>query len=90
MVRMLHQGASIDLMDDPTRVDVGSKAQIYKTIAKWPRLASVLMVSCISGIIRHLRSSGRNGAGAVSGTPDSSGPRRRGVGKAGSARPATP
>jgi ribose transport system ATP-binding protein len=47
MVRMLHQGASIILMDEPTRgVDVGSKAQIYEAIAEMAASGkSVLMVS---------------------------------------------
>ncbi len=47
MVRMLHQGAGIILMDEPTRgVDVGSKAQIYEAIAEMAASGkSVLMVS---------------------------------------------
>ena len=47
MVRMLHQGASIILMDEPTRgVDVGSKAQIYEAIAEMAASGkSVLVVS---------------------------------------------
>ena len=47
MVRMLHQGASTILMDEPTRgVDLGSKAQIYEAIAEMAASGkSVLMVS---------------------------------------------
>jgi ribose transport system ATP-binding protein len=47
MIRMLHQGANIILMDEPTRgVDVGSKAQIYEAIAEMAAAGkSVLMVS---------------------------------------------
>jgi ribose transport system ATP-binding protein len=47
MLRMLHQGASIMLMDEPTRgVDVGSKSQIYEAIAEMAASGkSVLMVS---------------------------------------------
>ena len=47
MLRMLHQGASIILMDEPTRgVDVGSKSQIYEAIAEMAASGkSVLMVS---------------------------------------------
>jgi ribose transport system ATP-binding protein len=47
MLRMLHQGASIILIDEPTRgVDVGSKAQIYSAIAEMAASGkSVLMVS---------------------------------------------
>jgi len=47
MVRILHQGASIILLDEPTRgVDVGSKAQIYEAIGAMAASGkSVLMVS---------------------------------------------
>jgi ribose transport system ATP-binding protein len=47
MIRMLHQGANIIFMDEPTRgVDVGSKAQIYEAIAEMAASGkSILMVS---------------------------------------------
>lgn len=47
MIRMLHQGADIVFMDEPTRgVDVGSKAQIYEAIAEMAASGkSILMVS---------------------------------------------
>ncbi len=47
MIRMLHQGANIILLDEPTRgVDVGSKAQIYDAIAEMAASGkSILMVS---------------------------------------------
>lgn len=47
MIRMLHQGANIIFMDEPTRgVDVGSKAQIYQAIAEMAASGkSILMVS---------------------------------------------
>jgi ribose transport system ATP-binding protein len=47
MARLLHQGARIILMDEPTRgVDIGSKAHIYEAIAEIAASGkSVLMVS---------------------------------------------
>jgi ribose transport system ATP-binding protein len=47
MIRMLHQGANIIFMDEPTRgVDVGSKARIYEAIAEMAASGkSIVMVS---------------------------------------------
>ncbi len=47
IARLLHQKAEVYLMDEPTRgVDVGSKAQIYETIAEMANAGkAVLMVS---------------------------------------------
>ncbi|HLQ51458.1 MAG TPA: ATP-binding cassette domain-containing protein, partial [Terriglobales bacterium] len=47
IARLLHQGARIVLMDEPTRgVDIGSKAHIYEAIAEMAAAGnSVLLVS---------------------------------------------
>ena len=35
MARLLHQNADVLLLDEPTRgIDIGSKAQVYETIAQ--------------------------------------------------------
>jgi len=47
LARLVHQDADIFLLDEPTRgIDIGSKAQIYETIAKLADNGkAVLMVS---------------------------------------------
>jgi ribose transport system ATP-binding protein len=47
LARLLHQQADILLLDEPTRgIDIGSKEQIYKTIAAWAAAGkAVLMIS---------------------------------------------
>ena len=47
VARLLHQEAEILLLDEPTRgIDIGSKAQVYETIAKCAAQGkAVLMVS---------------------------------------------
>jgi len=47
VARLLHQDADILLLDEPTRgIDIGSKAQVYETIAECARQnKAILMVS---------------------------------------------
>ena len=47
MARMLHQDASILLLDEPTRgIDIGSKSKIYETIAELADSGkAILMIS---------------------------------------------
>jgi ribose transport system ATP-binding protein len=47
LARLLHQDADILLLDEPTRgIDIGSKAQVYETIAQCAgRGKAILMVS---------------------------------------------
>ena len=47
LARLLHQQADILLLDEPTRgIDIGSKAQVYKTIAQCAGEGkAVLMIS---------------------------------------------
>src|ERR1700730_14439730 len=47
VARLLHQDADVLLLDEPTRgIDIGSKVQVYETIARWSaENRAILMVS---------------------------------------------
>jgi len=47
VARLSHQGADVLLLDEPTRgIDIGSKVQVYETIARWSsENRAVLMIS---------------------------------------------
>ena len=47
VARLVHQDADVLLLDEPTRgIDIGSKVQVYETIARWSaENRAVLMIS---------------------------------------------
>jgi ribose transport system ATP-binding protein len=47
VARLVHQDADVLLLDEPTRgIDIGSKVQVYETIARWAaENRAVLMIS---------------------------------------------
>ncbi|MBX7187407.1 MAG: sugar ABC transporter ATP-binding protein [Vicinamibacteria bacterium] len=81
LARLLHQGASILLLDEPTRgIDVGTKAEIYELIRALAREGrAILMVSSylpeLFGVCDHLAVMNRGALSAVrpidEWTPDS-------------------